>query len=438
MNRIQPQDLKKYRALPWSLGHIALNNFFYTWTFGSSIFPLFLSELGLPKDQIGVLLSFFPFTGLLALPLGSLVTRIGRKRVFLFGYGVRKPIMGSLLLLPWIIHAFGQQTAVVFLFSVILTVAVLRAIAETGFLPWFQEFVPNSVRGKYASVNNIIYTVTSGIALAIASWVIGAGTGIKGYMLLIGLGVIIGLVGVGLMLFVPGGEPQPGADSTQVHAANMLKTRHDRNFVLFLAGTGAFAVGAIMMGSFLPIFVKEQVGIEASKVVLLEITSMVGGAIAGLLAGVIADRLGSRPVLIPGLVLCLIGPFGWFLFTQALAQGKGINATVVFIACGALYFAFGAFSTSASIASSRLLYNDVIPVEKNTAYTAVYYAAMGLLGGLSPILAGQLLTVLADWQITLSIITLNAYALLFLISLLAMTGSLFFYRLVRPDTGWES
>ena len=432
MNRMSPEDLEKYRRLPWSLAHITLNNFFYVWTFGSGVFLLFLNQLGLPEDQIGLLLSLFPFTGLLALGFGSLVAKWGRKRVYLLGYGIRKPVMAMLLFLPWILLVAGKQTALVYLFAVILTVAVLRALAETAFIPWFQEFVPNAVRGKYSMVNNILVTITSILALSIASQVIAKSTGIGGYMILIAAGVVIGIVGVGMMFFVPGGKPIPDAGSPLVHIANLVKVLHDRNFRYYMGGMGSFIVGSVMLASFLPLFVKDQVGIPAQTVVRLEIASMLGGALASILAGVMADRVGSRPVMMPGLVLNIFVPVGWLIFSRSLLSSTPPSVILSIILCSSLYFAFGAFATMASIGASRLLYNNVIPIDKSTAYSSMYYAWSGLIGGLSPILAGKLLTALSGWRTTI-IFPLDGYRLLFLLSLVGFCASALFYRRVRPD-----
>jgi MFS family permease len=432
-SRLTTTELEKYRRLPWSLAHIFLNNFFYTWTFGGSIFLLFLDELGLPKDQIGILLSFFPFMGLLALGFGSLVAKWGRKRVFLLGYGIRKPVMASLLFLPWILAYFNRNTALVFLFLVILTVAILRAIAETGFLPWFQEFVPNAVRGKYAAVNNIIYTISSIIALTVASWVIGESMGISGYMLLIGAGAAIGLVGVILMLPVPGGKPIPGKVSSRVHLTNLLMALQDSNFRYYMGGMASFIIGSVALASFLPLFIKEEFSIPAQTIVTLEIASMIGGALASIIGGVSADKIGSRPVMIPGLVLTIFLPIGWIVFSDILGNIPSISNTIILISFSLLYFLYGAFATTASIGAGRLLYNDVIPVEKSTAYTSIYYAWAGLIGGLSPILAGKFLNYLSTWQVHIGFITLDGFRLLFIFSIFGFISAYFFYRLVRPD-----
>ena len=47
----------KRRGLPWQLAHGALNSVFAYLTVFGPVFVLFLDELGLPKTQIGLLLS---------------------------------------------------------------------------------------------------------------------------------------------------------------------------------------------------------------------------------------------------------------------------------------------------------------------------------------------------------------------------------------------
>jgi MFS family permease len=177
--------------------------------------------------------------------------------------------------------------------------------------------------------------------------------------------------------------------------------------------------------SFLPLYLKEQLGLPPSAVVMMDTAYMVGVALASAFSGVIADRIGSRPVMMPGLAASILVPAGWLL-----APALSLQATVV---SAGLYFAFGAVSVVASIGASRLLFNSVIPVEENTAYTSIYYAWAGLTGGVAPLLGGWLLAALAGWQTGSGLFMLDAFRLLFLFSLVCFTGSLFLYARVRPE-----
>jgi hypothetical protein len=60
------------------------------------------------------------------------------------------------------------------------------------------------------------------------------------------------------------------------------------------------------MTSFLPLYLKEQVGLPSGTVVILDTVVMVGGALSSILWGWAADRIGSRPVLMSALAIGLV------------------------------------------------------------------------------------------------------------------------------------
>ncbi len=418
-------DAQKIRALPWNLVSGMLTNIFFLWTFGGSVFVLFLNELGLPKGQIGALLSLFPFCGLLALGFAPLATRLGRKRVYISSFSTRYFVIAGLLLLPWITAHYGHTAAVVFLFIDISTVALLRAMGETAYYPWTQEFIPNRVRGKFSAVYMLLTTIASAAALLTAGYVISVKTGLSSYLFLIGAGAMLGFIGILAMLPVPGGAPEHGADAPRAHFANMRDALHDHNLTAYLGGMAGITIGTVLMTSFLPLYVKEQIGLPASTVVTLDSVTMVGGALSSLLWGWTADRVGSRPVLMPALTLTFLIPLGWLVLPRHMS-----NAVLW---CGLLYFAFGAVSFGAAIAAGRLLFNGVVPPEKNTAYTAIYYAWMGLTGGAAPLLAGGILTAAAGWQARLGGLIIDGHSLLFCLSLLLIAFGWQQYSRVQPD-----
>ncbi len=415
----------KIRALPWCLAHGMLNSVFALWTFGGSVFVLFLHELGLPKGEIGLLLSLFPFCGLLALGFAPTAARLGRKRVFLACYGARKPVMALLLVLPWVVSRHGDRSAVWFLSAVIIVFAVLRALAETVYYPWMQEFIPNRVRGKFTAWATVLGLVASSVSLAVAGHVIGAGTGLGRYLFLIGVGSALGVAGVALMVKVPGGAPIAPTAGGPTHVANMLEALRDRNFARYLGGMAGQTIGVAMLVSFLPLYIREEIGLGSATVVRLDIVAMVGGALASLGWGWLSDRVGSRPVLMPAAVLLLLLPLGWLLLPRQLPQ--------ILAWCAALYFVFGVANNGVAIGAGRLFFNSVAPTEKSTAYMAVYYAWMGVTGGFAPLLAGSILSAAADWHTRILGLTVDGYAVMFATALLFLFSGWLLYGRVRPD-----
>jgi MFS family permease len=421
-------ERERIRALPWCLAHGVLNSIFGVWTFGSSVFQLFLSEVGLPKGQIGILLSLFPFCGLLALGFAPVAARLGRKRVFLLGYGLRKPLMAMLLLLPWVVGMAGPAAGVWFLSLIIAGFAVLRALAETAYYPWSQEFIPNRVRGTFAAWFTVTALVASAAALAVAGRVLEGNEGLGRYLMLIGVGSVIGFLGVVVMAKIPGGEPIRDGGNAAAHLANLREALADRNFVFYLGGLAGTTIGLGMLVSFLPLFLKEELELSAASVVHMDLVAMVAGGVACLVWGWLADRVGSRPVLMPSVALLVPLPLVWFLLPRPLAHAVPV--------CSVLYFLFGIGFHGLGIGAGRLLFNGVVPPGKNTAYTAVYYAWLGVTGGIAPLLAGGILAADSEGGMLLGWLRLDGYALVFFLALVFLVLGCRLYGKVQADGGY--
>ena len=418
-------EQEQIRAVPWLLASNVLSNFFCIWTFGGSIFLLFLNELGLAKGQIGMLLSLFPFCGLLALGFAPMAAHLGRKRVFILCSGLRNFVMALLLLLPLIITAAGSRVALFFLFAVIIVFALLRAISETASCPWAQEYVPNRLRGRLGGIGTVLSTIGACIAIWLAGQAIGHWTGLTPFMVLIAAGCVLGFLSVVFMVKVPGGEPCIESETTNAHRANMIKALKDKNFVAFLAGSGCMIFGSIIFASFLPLYIKDHMGVPSATIVMLDSVALPGAALSGILSGWMADRFGSRPVLMPAMALFVLIPLGWLLLPQQTPHAVAW--------CAALYILSGVASSGIGIGSSRLLSNGVIPLQRNTAYWAIQYAWSGAIGGLAVLLTGAMLTVCGGWKTRVGAMTLDGFSLLFLLALALLAAGWCFFGRVRPD-----
>jgi len=144
-----PTYTEKIRRLPWLFGSSAANTAFCNLTLLGSVFILFLDKLGMPKGQIGFILSLFPFCGILALFIVPAINRFGLKRTYLVFWGARKVVTAFLLLTPVVLSRYGVGAAFAYVAAVVLVFAICRAVAETAFNPWMQEAVPDDIRGGY-------------------------------------------------------------------------------------------------------------------------------------------------------------------------------------------------------------------------------------------------------------------------------------------------
>lgn len=422
----EPTNAEKISKLSWSIAGNAANTVYLQLTLFGSVFVLFLNALNLDKTQIGFILSMLPFSGVIALFIAPTVTRIGYKRIFLIFFGSRNFFTALLLLTPWVVFSFGTQATLTYLGWVVGIFSICRAIGVTASFPWVQEYVPNSVRGKYTAVNNIFATITSFIAVTSAGIVIDRAAGLNGFMILIGIGVIFGLISTWLFSFVPGGAPNPNSQAKGTAYHELFGAVRDRDFSFYLMGIGLVSLAVTPLTSFLPLFMEEQVGLSSGNVVLLQNGILLGGLLTTYLWGWASDRYGSRPVMLSGLLLRVLLPIFFMVMPRNSSSSLYIALAIVFLQ--------GIADMGWTVGSSRILYVSIVPNDKRSEYMAVYYAWIGIVGGLSQLLGGQIVQLSGGLSGQFLIFTFDPYTGLFALSFVLPLLSLFILRIIRSDT----
>ncbi len=408
-------DDEKIRRLPWAFAHIAANSIFIQLVFMGPIFVLFLAELGLDKAQIGLLLAFFPLAGIVAPLVAPLVARIGYKRTFVMLWGARKVVAAGLLLTPYIAARYGPAATLRFVAADMVAFALCRAVAETGMYPWMREFVPDQVRGRFAAMDNILGTLFGFLAVSLASYVIGRSAGLTGYMSLIAVGVIFGLMAVAAAAFVPGGAPQRGSGSVKPDLRATRATLRDRDFVRFLAGLGLMTLAIVPLNSFLALFARERLGLPQANVIFLQGAILVGGLLSSYLWGWAADRSGSKPVLLAGVIAAAALPMLWLATPERSPWTFPVALGVAFVT--------GACQPAWSVGSSRFLFMDVVPQGGMAQYMAAFYAWAGITGAAGAMLAGRILQSMQNPLGQAASRGIDAYAVLFVASaVMALCG----------------
>ncbi|MCA9921228.1 MAG: MFS transporter, partial [Anaerolineales bacterium] len=421
----EPTTVEKMRGLRWSIAGDSANTVFVQFTYFGSVFILFLDALGLSKSQIGLLLSFLPFAGLIALVIAPMVARFGYKRTFLTFWGTRTGFTALLLLTPWVVGAFGKETAVIFIGTIVALFALCRAAGETGKYPWTQEYVPNHVRGKFSALDNLFTTIIGIVAVAIAGFVIDrADTNQAGFLLLLGVGVLFGAISVWAYALIPGGAPI--TDPAAKNQRDLGEAINDRSFRNYLFGIALMTLATVPMTSFLPLFMQEEVGLRDSQVILLQNGTLIGGLVFVYVWGWAADRFGSMPIMLTGVIMRTFLPVFWLLMPKENAWSLPVALGIAFLQ--------GAANMGWGIGSARLLFVRIVPPEKKTDYMALYYAWVGVVGGLSQLVGGWILDASQNISLQLPFIRLDPYSPLFLLGLALPLFSLFFFHGVQRDS----
>ena len=419
-------NAEKISKLPWSIFANAANSVFVQFTFFGSVFVLFLNALGLEKAQIGLLLSFFPYTGLIALFIAPLVAQFGYKRTYLFFFGLRKFVTIALLLTPIVASSFGPQATFIYVGVIVFAFAFCRSTAEVGFFPWVQEYVPNALRGKYSALNTMFASSTAFFAVLIAGLVIENSTGLSGFMTLIGIGIGFGLISVWAASHVPGGAPIKDRAMREGVFKNWRVALRDRDFVVYVIGAGLVILATAPLTSFIYLYLKEEIGISEGNVIFIQTGILLGGLASTYVWGWTADRYGSRPIMLTGILFLTLIPICWMMIP------RGASWTL-YIAIG-LACMQGISNMGWFIGSRRTLFVSVVPSDRKSLYMALYYAAIGVIGGTSQLLGGQLVQLSEELSGQLLFIPLSPYTGLFLLAFILPIASFLLLRTVRSDS----
>lgn len=419
-------NAEKLRRLHWNTALNAANSVFAQLTYFGPAFVLFLNALGFSNTQIGFLLSLLPFTGVVALVIAPLVARVGYKRTFLTFYGTRKLVTAGLLLTPWVLAEGGAEALLVYVTAIVGGFALCRAVAETAMYPWAQEFIPNTIRGRYTAVNDVVARLTGIASMAFASYVLGLSAGLDRFMLLFGVAVAFGIAAVWTATHIPGGAPIRKQQAGRISYRHLARVLRDRNFLLYMAGLGVLTIGTTPMASFLPLYMEREIGLDESQVVLLQVGALVGGLLTTYLVGWASDRYGSKPVMLSGLYVKVVLPLAWLLMPR-LSEASLPAALGISLVNGSADIAW-------AIGSARLLYVRVVPPEKRSEYMAVYYAAIGLIGGVSQVVGGRVLDFTAGLSGSFLIFTLDPFFPLFAAGIVLTAASVALLSRVQADS----
>jgi hypothetical protein len=268
----------------------------------------------------------------------------------------------------------------------------------------------------------MVARVTAILATAFAGYILGTSTDLRRFIIIYAVALVAGVISAWCSTHLPGGEP---VNTQTTSYRNFFSVLRDRNFTQYVAGIGMISLAGAPL-SFLPLFLREQVGLTDSTIVWLGIGGTFGGLTSTYLMGWAADRYGSKPVLLLGLYLKALIPLGWLLIPRGTDISTGY-ALALFVISGVVDIGWG-------IGSGRLLFTKVVPHERRGEYMAVYYAAIGLIGGLSQIVSGALLDATAGISGQFWIFQIDQFMPLFLGGVVLMFVGILIFQQVQPDS----
>ncbi len=406
-----------------------LDNIRISFVFGP-VLVLFLDALQFGRGQIGFLLALPLFFQVLAIFIVPLIERIGYKRSCIVFFGMRTLILFGLLFTPHIAQTHGIGGAFLWVTFVMIVFSFALVAGLTAGGPWSQEILPTNIRSKIIALNTFLCSLVVLTATCFAGFWIKHSQGLSGFMFLIGAGATIGILSVACHVFFPGGARIKRKSHGKEHFVNMLIAFKDKDFVGLLFGIAIFIFIVQGVASFIPLYMKDIIGIDAGDVIYLTMWTTAGTIIAVYFWGWAADRFGGKPVFVTGVMFHILMPFLWYAIPRNAGNASFYSAVVVSFIGGLLCVAY-------LIGIDRYLFLTIFPPDKKTSYHSVWFGWTGFFAGFGPLAVGLTLKLfhgLDTSNVSLLHIKVNSFLPVFAAHLVLPAVAIYIIGKIKADS----
>jgi MFS family permease len=385
----------------------------------------FARELGGSGFHVGIL-GAIP-TGMLFFQFLSAV--IANHLTYRRGLWIAVSIVQRLILLPVAVGplCFTDMSPTFWLWMFLALSGVNHAMihfASPLWMSWMGDYLPRSGLVRYWGGRHLWMQWAGAASLLFASYLLEAYAGQiqTAFAILIVIAAVLGVIDI--LMFVPVAEP-PVTKIAETRIRRVLaepfRNRDFRSFISFMS----FWHFAAMVGSpFISLFLLAEVGMSLSKLLLLWVFCWAGGAMCSARIGSLVERFGHRPVL----TLCTLLKSTNMIALILVPNDADFAFQVlvpVFIVDSILNAGFVVTTNGYMLTQS--------PSGNRTMFIAAGTALAGLVGGVTSVVCGGLLT-WTDLDSVVFGVPLSSYRLLFAVSVLLRLASLLLVvRIREPD-----
>ena len=330
------------------------------------LLPELKTGLGLTNTQVGVLsTSRFLTGGLANFPAGYIADRFTKLRAIVLGISIAG--IGVTYALAGLTMSFWLVTLWTSLMVLFISLWHPAAIGSLS-----RQFTANrgfaiALHGTGGSIGEALGPIVAGFLLGFFAWqVIFQGAIVPGLI----LGFIIWFV----LRRVPADISQ--AASFAEYLVALRRLLRNRRLLLVLFFTGGFAGAQATMYTFLPVYLREDIGLTSGALgfhlFLLHVTGIGSQPVMGYLS----DRWGRKAVMVPAMAILGIA----YVLFGVVPEGLPLIATIL-VASLFFYPMMAIFLASAS---------DLAPSDVQSTTVSLVFGVATLFGSLAPLIGGRI------------------------------------------------
>jgi MFS family permease len=356
----------------WAIPLPAIIKHNLTWFFYDGLFAsasdnivitymvLYILALGATRTQIGLMSSLSSLAvALVLLPGALMVERFGHRKqiTILFGGGLARIALLALAILPFML---GGQALILAAMGLSIARDISGNLAFPAWMSVTGEIIPMEGRGRYFGSRNFIMGIAGMVMIFLVGELITRVGSPHGYQIALGLAFVIGAVSTFSFAHLKdprGTAPIPVEGSLSFRGVLADIKAHP----VFLSLSLVMVVWNFSLniaGPFFNVYMVQNLNFTATMVGVTSIVSTVASLLVQRRIGRLADRLGSRLVMLISMILIPVLPFAWIFIT------KFWHVVVLNSYGGAVWGAF-------SLVSFNLLLS-LTPHAQRARYSAIY------------------------------------------------------------------
>jgi hypothetical protein len=366
---------------------------------------LYFKRLGASGTVLGIVTALPALLNILQIPAAQFVEQIGYRAFVLRGWSLRAVFILGMAAVAFLPDKIDATTKMALMLALLFAFNTSRGISVCGFLPWITQWIPEDVRGRYLSRDQMCQ------ALATVGTMLAAAAYLEQVRARVGFAVVFAAsfvsAGVSLLFLrrIPDVPPPPPAGESRGRVPwkeMMLYPPFRRlliyNVVLFtaLAGGGVFWVPCL----------RDQFHLSNAQILVYgSITPMVVAMCLWWL-GRLVDRTGSRPVLALADAAFALHFCSWAALSAGVLPLAVWSLLLIQVLSGLAWASF-------NLANARLAMS-IVPAMGRSHFFALFSVAGGLVLGVLPVFWGIGLDALAGWKAATGSWEWNQFSVLYL------------------------
>jgi sugar phosphate permease len=178
---------------------------------------LFFKHLGVSATVLGIVVAMPPLLNILQIPAADLVERTGYRTFMLRGWTLRTLMILFMAVVAILPEKIDRTTRLALMLFLLFLYNASRGISSCAFLPWITQWIPEALRGRYVSRDQMCGALAVLGTMAVTAWLFHGVTGSGVYGGILAASFVAGMLSLWFLRRIPDVPvPKPAAGTGRV------------------------------------------------------------------------------------------------------------------------------------------------------------------------------------------------------------------------------